>query len=269
MIPQSISSSLSSGNPSLQPERAWNYDLLAEHYFPSVGVLSGGAFYKDITNFIFDRTAPYTGPIAQYNFHLNGDTIYYLSQPQNGPRAQLWGVEVDYMQHLTFLPGVLQGIGFDVNWTHVESRATVPIPGFDSVSYTGPNGNTVFPYTTPFRHSPIPRQFPTMSNVALLYDYSPSDGPDRGQYTSASMYSYGSDGTSNPASGDTWNYAHWQMDGSVVFTVYGTVGATGPGAQHQQRRLRFFHGRPAPGSATTSSASTTARLGMCGVRQGI
>jgi len=37
---------LSSGNPDLQPQHAWNYDLILEHFFPSVGVISGGVFYK-------------------------------------------------------------------------------------------------------------------------------------------------------------------------------------------------------------------------------
>ena len=44
------------GNPELQPTTSWNYDLLFEHYFQSVGVVSGGFFYKDITDFIFPST---------------------------------------------------------------------------------------------------------------------------------------------------------------------------------------------------------------------
>jgi len=139
--PGSRSNGLSEGNPDLKPERAWNTDLLAEHYFPSVGVLSGGMFYKDISDFIFTRTFLYPGPLPQYA------GTFYVSQPQNGPSADLWGFEADYMQHLTFLPGVLQGIGFDVNWTHVESRAAVPLD--TTVTYVNQNGTTESPYTTP------------------------------------------------------------------------------------------------------------------------
>ena len=46
-------SNLSAGNPDLKAQHAWNYDVLAEHFFPSVGVISGGFFYKSITDFIF------------------------------------------------------------------------------------------------------------------------------------------------------------------------------------------------------------------------
>jgi TonB-dependent receptor len=39
-------SNLSSGNPDLKPQHAWNYDAMLEHFFQSVGVISGGVFYK-------------------------------------------------------------------------------------------------------------------------------------------------------------------------------------------------------------------------------
>lgn len=268
--PQSISSPLSEGNPSLKPEHAWNYDLLAEHYFASVGVLSGGVFYKDITDFIFSRTVPYTGSVARYNSNLNGDTLYYVSQPQNGPSAHLWGAEMDYMQHLTFLPGALRGIGFDVNWTHVESRATVPIPAFDSVSYTNQNGTTVFPYAnTPFRHSPIPRQFPNMFNVALLYDYSRVSARVEGQYTAASIYSYGTDGTSNPQSGDTWNYPHWQVDGSIVWTVMGRSAIQVQALNINNAVFGFFTGLSGPGQRYNNQREYYGSTWFVGLRQGI
>ena len=112
-LPNSITSPLSAGNPALKPEIAWNYDMLAEHYFPSVGVLSGGFFYKQISDFIFQRISAYNGPNGLYA--PRADTTYYINQYQNGPSAWLYGFELDYTQHLTSLPGALKGIGFDVN----------------------------------------------------------------------------------------------------------------------------------------------------------
>ena len=95
---QDRSPAITVGNPALKPEYAWNFDLLGEHYFSSVGVLSGGLFYKDIYDFIFQRTALYTGPLSQYHG-------FYATQYENGPSAHLWGAEADYTEHLTFLPG--------------------------------------------------------------------------------------------------------------------------------------------------------------------
>ena len=41
------------GNPDLEATTSMNFDVMAEHYFQSVGLISGGLFYKDIENFIY------------------------------------------------------------------------------------------------------------------------------------------------------------------------------------------------------------------------
>jgi TonB-dependent receptor len=246
----SQSNGLSAGNPSLQPERAWNYDFLAEHYFPSVGVLSGGLFYKQISNFIFNRTTRYTGQFIREAQYLPNDSgSFYITQRENGPSAWLYGFEADYTQHMTFLPGALRGIGFDVNWTWVTSRATVPIQNADSTNYITAAGDTVFPYRgKATRHAPIPRQFPNLFNASLLYDYGPVSARLTGQYTAASVYSYGADGSSNPSSADVWNYPHWQIDGSLVVTVYGATALQAQVLNLNNATFGFFQGNGLPGS---------------------
>ncbi len=57
---------LSSGNPDLRPQHAWNYDLLGEHYFPAAGVVSGGVFYKQISDFIYLQNFTYSGPVSDF-----------------------------------------------------------------------------------------------------------------------------------------------------------------------------------------------------------
>jgi TonB-dependent receptor len=236
-----INSGISLGNPALRPEYAWNADLLAEHYFSAVGVLSGGLFYKDISDFIFQRTALYTGSLTQYDG-------FYATQYQNGPSAHLWGAEMDYTEHLSFLPGALHGLGFDVNYTHVESRAEVP------------NGDGTN------RQAALPRQFPNMFNVALLYDYAPFTARVGGQYTSASIYQYGSDGSSNPASGDVYNYAHWQIDGQLTWVVRGETALTAQVLNLNNAIFGFFTGTTAhPYNNQREYYGTTVGIG---IRQG-
>jgi TonB-dependent receptor len=236
----SLSSSISEGNPNLHPEHAWNYDLLGEHYFSSVGVISGGVFYKDITDFIFPRNFLYSGPLAAYHG-------FYVSQPQNGPSAHLWGTEFDYTQHLAFLPGAWRGLGFDLNWTHVESRALVP-------------------QDSGFRHAALPRQFPNLFNASILYDATQVTARMTGQYTSASIYGYGADGTSNPSSGDNYNYAHFQIDGAVTWTVRGTTALTAQVLNLNNAVFGFFNGTTAHQYNTQREYyGTTLSLG---VRQG-
>jgi TonB-dependent receptor len=236
-----VNNPINLGNPALAPEYAWNFDLLGEHYFSAVGVLSGGLFYKDIYDFIFQRTALYTGSLTQYDG-------YYATQTQNGPSAHLWGAEFDYTEHLSFLPGALRGLGFDVNYTHVESKAEVP------------NGDGTN------RQVALPRQFPTLFNVALLYDYAPFTARLGGQYTSASIYQYGTDGTSNPVSGDVYNYAHWQIDGQLTWIVRGETALTAQVLNLNNAVFGFFTGTTAhPYNAQREYYGTTVGIG---IRQG-
>src|SRR6267378_70330 len=48
-------SGFTTGNPNLKAQYAWNYDLLAAHYLKTVGVISGGVFYKSLRDVILTR----------------------------------------------------------------------------------------------------------------------------------------------------------------------------------------------------------------------
>lgn len=107
------------GNAALKPVTATNVDFLAEKYFGTVGILSGGLFYKKLNDFIFTRrfeSADYPGS--------EGVPIF-LTQSQNGQDADLFGIEVAYQQNLTFLPGVLQGLSVYANYTLTSSEARI------------------------------------------------------------------------------------------------------------------------------------------------
>jgi TonB-dependent receptor len=182
-------SNLSSGNPNLRPQHAWNLDLLAEHFLPSVGVVSGGIFYKKINDFILSRTFIYDGPYAPF-------TGYYGTEPANGGDGHVFGVELGWVEHLTFLPGVLSGLGFDANYTRVSSRVTVDTLG---------------------RTAPLYRQAPDLANIALTYERGRISSRLAWTYNGANIAQYG-DG-SPTAGGDTYFYAHSQLDGSLIMNV--------------------------------------------------
>ena len=48
-----------------------------------------------------------------------GDAI---TQYVNGENAFLYGFEVSYQQHLSYLPGVLRGLGILANYSYTASR---------------------------------------------------------------------------------------------------------------------------------------------------
>lgn len=104
------------GNPDLNPTFSWNFDVLAEHYFSNVGVVSGGLFYKNIKDAIFDSNTQQL---------INGDT-FDVSTPLNASDAWLFGIEVGIQRRLDFLPGFLSGFGVEANYTFTDSEVQVP-----------------------------------------------------------------------------------------------------------------------------------------------
>ncbi len=107
------------GNPLLKPVAATNFDLLAEKYFGTVGILSGGVFYKRLNDFIFTRRFDVT------NYPGAEGTTLTLNQAQNGENASLLGFELAYQRNLNFLPGFLRGLSVYVNYTFTTSGAHI------------------------------------------------------------------------------------------------------------------------------------------------
>jgi TonB-dependent receptor len=110
------------GNAALKPVSAFNLDLLGEHYFGNVGVLSGGFFYKRLNDFIYRRVlfnSPY--PLTGTPYINSIDVI----QAQNGNTANVTGFEVAFQNNLSFLPGALKYFSLYLNYTYAHSAATL------------------------------------------------------------------------------------------------------------------------------------------------
>jgi TonB-dependent receptor len=108
---------IESGNVGLKPTTAMNLDLMGEHYLQNVGVVSAGVFYKSLDNFIYPKTTDVEGGV------YDG---YEQKQPVNGEKATLFGLELNWQQQLTFLPGHLNGLGVYANYTYATSTAKFP-----------------------------------------------------------------------------------------------------------------------------------------------
>jgi TonB-dependent receptor len=119
------------------PTDATNLDLMAEHYFTSVGIASAGFFYKKLNNIIvssFEQLS--SGPYAGY----------YQTQPINGGEASLYGFELNWNQQFTFLPGFWNGFGIYANYTHTWAETELTdregfLPG-----QAGDTGNLALTY---------------------------------------------------------------------------------------------------------------------------
>lgn len=102
------------GNPELNPTLSYNFDLSAEYYFKSVGLVSAGLFYKKINDFIVDY--------RQNDYEYKGVTYEEMKQPRNAGDADLFGVEIAYQRDFGFIAPALKCIGFYGNYTYTYSK---------------------------------------------------------------------------------------------------------------------------------------------------
>lgn len=100
------------GNQNLELQFSNNFDLLGEYYLPSIGVISGGIFYKGMSDLIYTK-------------NWKGTDGYEYTQPANANEASLFGAEVNYEMQFTFLPKVLSGLGLGANYTWTTSETKV------------------------------------------------------------------------------------------------------------------------------------------------
>lgn len=106
------------GNPDLDPTTSVNFDLLGEHYFQNIGIISGGIFMKSLDKIIYPYI--YDMPSDDPNY-----PDYEVETWIQGKKASLYGFEVHWQQQLTFLPGFLKHLGIYGNYTYTTSSATV------------------------------------------------------------------------------------------------------------------------------------------------
>src|SRR5688500_18091876 len=106
-----------SPNLNLRPERGDNYSVRVEKYFEPAGVFSVGVFMfrmKDYHAQLSAIPAEEIGLGAEYPFYL-------FTTQDNVASFSTKGLELEYRQQLSVLPGVFKGLGVFANWTQVQS----------------------------------------------------------------------------------------------------------------------------------------------------
>lgn len=129
------------GNPDLEPLHSRNIDLGIEYYPGGVNVISANLFYKAITDFVVATDiAGQPGRFAGFD-----EALTFM----NGDDADLYGLELNYVQKFVMLPAPWDGLLVNANVTFSESEATLP-----------------------FRDGevPLPRQSEVIGNLALGYE---------------------------------------------------------------------------------------------------
>lgn len=104
------------GNPDLQPTLSNNLDAGLEYYFASLGVISANAFYKDLSDYRY---------ILKYEDEvtIGGDVFdAEFEMPINAPEGHIAGLELNWQQKFTFLPGWASGFGVFANYTWTDAE---------------------------------------------------------------------------------------------------------------------------------------------------
>ena len=119
------------GTPGLNPYKSTNYDADFEWYFAKNSYVSVDLFYKDISNYIINVTAP--------EIHGNTTTFvdqyFYVTRPQNGGQATSKGVALSYQQTFD------SGFGLQANYTALWADGkSGPLP------YASKNQINIGPY---------------------------------------------------------------------------------------------------------------------------
>ncbi len=118
------------GNPELKPTTSLNFDLMAEKYFESIGILSAGLFYKNINDFI-------------YVDDISTDENVEIYKPLNGAKATLFGIEFAAQRRLDFLPGLFRNLDVYANYTFTASTTDNPAFGDKDIDLPGTAPHTL------------------------------------------------------------------------------------------------------------------------------
>lgn len=134
------------GNTDLEPSLSNNLDLMFEKYDADAGIFSVGLFFKTMSRFQFTRVIP---SLAEDYPGYPNTAGFKFRQEQNGDRAAVYGVELNFIHQYKNLPGLLKGLSTYLNYTFTQSDAStqdrkgIRLPG--QAMHTG-NASLSFDY---------------------------------------------------------------------------------------------------------------------------
>jgi TonB-dependent receptor len=231
------------GNPALRPEHANDYDLLYENYLRPLGLIQAGFFFKQLTApqvqiaipaavSLSSLPAGYFPPSVTTALSLYpGDSV---TQYTNGKNAYIYGLELSFQQHFSYLPGVLSGLGLQANYSYTASQEKgLPLRN-DSPTTIDQSPNT-------FKISPTYDTRRFSARVGLAYDQA-----------SLFQYSYvspnyvstadpGRLGTKGPT-GDIYTLTHFQVDAQLSYRFYKGISAVASGLNLNNEVFGYYQG---------------------------
>jgi len=111
---------LTQGDTGLDPTSSFNLDLMADYYLGELGLVSGGLFYKDMSDNVYRLRRTALGSTIP---GANQPTAnYQVSEFRNADGAEVYGFELGFERTLRFLPSPFDGLGLFANYTWTDSE---------------------------------------------------------------------------------------------------------------------------------------------------
>ncbi len=202
------------GNPNLKPMVSDNIDSSWEFYPQKGAILAVDGFIKDISNYF----AP------NYNQNTSGsagvtNTVTY----ENIPYSQIYGLEFQYQQQYTMLPGFLSGLGFRGSISRMWSQGE----------------------TSPGNYTELPSQSDLIFNTGIFYKKSGLTIDIGGSFTGANLSLIGNAALPGSEGGPVPNVYYddyFQIDAKIqyAFTKDFTIYAEGDNLNNEP--LRYYQG---------------------------
>jgi len=189
------------GNPNLRPTRSNQFDFSLEWYFSKSNSLTFAGFYKDISDYIF-------AGVGSQTYTAGGQTLTFdVTQQTNGSSGKIKGFEAAYTQFFDMLPGALSGLGFQGNFTYVDSSGgrNTAINVFD----TNQTANAVRPSL------PLEGLSKYSYNIAAIYE--------KYGISARAAYNWRSDYLLTTSAANinfpVWSEAYGQLDASILYSI--------------------------------------------------
>jgi len=231
------------GNPNLKPTYSNNYDLLFEKYLQPLGVIQAGFFYKQLSDPIYEGlTQVITPQLIQQNPLLapyQGGTV---TEPINGQSAHLYGFEIAYQQHLSFLPGLLSGIGISANYGYTGS-STAGVPFRTDLPALQRQAPHTFNFSPTYDKGRLSARLGVSYNGPYIWSYAYfnlQEDPSSPTGVSPNPVPLGKHGPF----GDIYLYQHTQVDAQASYRVYHGLQFVVAGLNLTNAMFGFYAGSP-------------------------
>ncbi|MGN6374826.1 MAG: TonB-dependent receptor [Sphingomonas sp.] len=230
----------SAGTATLQPTQSKNYDVALEWYFGRNSAITVTGFRRDISGLVVPLT---TFEYIPNNGIVAGATDYFsITRPENASNGWLKGVEVGLTYFPTYLPGPLDGLGFQGSVTVLDSDQNIP--------QTDEQGNI-----TSYTHSQFFDVSKFSYNATLAYDHGPVSARLSYVWRKAFLHNNEARLFANPIG--IWYKSSGYLDFQLTYNVFKDVALTFDAVNITKTKQQSYYKYGSAGGPETDNLGTT------------